>query len=1151
MYASKKNRKKNTRAMKLGPLLPGYLDLANILVYEEMTRDFSSDYKHRSQVPWEGGAASRRLPYVKRVYFIFPAERQFYLVNESHAVPHFSISPSQYKKARRIYRNGGAEVVDITSDCSHVDIEGHSLQVWNEGTPEWKDQIQDHYENFSFADIYQACKGLKPGNRGNRTKDIGVTSQDYSVRDPETHVSLPGLFAETADYKHLLVQGTQMMLAAGAYDFLEEQIHLKEQSRSGQRYQRDRFARSIHMDNLVATGTMGITINEHLTCHMDSKNGTQQLHHALGCANMLLCDYQDPKNPVLVRLMMTFFDRKASEDYMTRVTKASPMIQELGEFYQAFPAHRQKITSHYWKDLHIKECIEGILFTSDPHTDLLASNSIYIDLVYRFCHHFPVTERQYWQIIQAMNIHTSPFPFVYILTRWMESGEELPPGNLCFRYCEESLLLCSGCCGGPVSRFQPFANVPFSKGRSMLDTEKVMQICSETIAYLAEKPTLSNNAFRLLVKKFSKLQHCGDFVGQRMLTVVVATGVIPRAELCQQTYIANSTLTYSKVIERYGYSSWEDLDRGVRAAAAALGITPRHVDQLACEKFREDPKVDCHIPGMSVWDLVEGDRTGVTAPEPMFVRIAQDGSTSHPVPITFVEDPHPYREPNLERYPDFSFPDARSKKIPEGVADQWNWTCYPNEGTKATHIPGHPKRCSSRPKRCSSRPEGSIGQTKKGKKVYRSIHFETRSEGQKYFMQLSQQRATLNQMRRKFARYVEKGNGCYSTTRVTASIPITTEFTLEPPPKPQLPRVRSFPDEEPPQVVDQYHGLYDPEFLGIDIKTFQKTLYGKNKPSLPKETQPMIPTAHQKEACKSKYGFVPTQFSARPMVLAPAVGPTSTDGITHQETDNQLDKKPPKKAKPGARECYDSSTSDSTEEKKWSHNLRHKCKTRRSNMTHTTSPKRYGNFSLMDADSTASHEEDTASYDSSSTRSGCSSEHRKDEDSSYTSNDEDDDSTYQAMDEDDQSSMSTSQSDTSLDSSGHRLKLHVSGKKRGQSTRQNPYMGFWEDEYCSSTSTKIRKGIRGSSSTKPDSCKPAGYQPEWDEEYCLCRSASGQPSKGKTKGERNASTHLLGRSRTTQRANKRKVRPPKKSHNCKKKRSTSRRVPRDVSVITA
>ncbi len=661
------------------------------------------------------------------------------------------------------------------------------------------------------------------------------------------------------------------------------------------------------------------------------------------------------------------------------------------------------------------------------------------------------------------------------------------------------------------------------------------------MAFLAEKPTLSNNAFQLLVKKLSKLVHCGDFVGQRMLTVVVATGVIPRAELCLQTYIASSTLTYSKVVERYGYSSWDDLDRGVRAAAAALGITPHHVDQLACEKFREDPRVDCHIPGMCVWELEEGDPTGAAGQEPYFVRIAQDGSESLPRPITLVKDAHPNREPNVKRYPDFTFPDSRSKKLPEGEADQWNWTCYPKAGTKATNIPGYPERPSQRPK-------GSLGKTKQGDNVYRSIHFDSKSEGRKYFLDLAWQGASLNQMRRKFSECVETGGGCYSTRRVAASIPKTTNWNKEGPPKPQLPRVRRFPNDHSPQVVDQYSGLYDPEFLGMDIKTIQKKVYGKKKPWLPRETQPMIPTPDQKAACKAKYGFLPTQFSARPVALNPATPPTSTDSSMPQKSGNKPVKTPPKKSK-SASDCYNSSSSDSTEEKKWKHRLTRKCKARRQRSDHTHARKMHDDLSSADGDSTSTYNEDTGSeYEDTgsdvygSTMSGSSSEYRTYEDSIY------EDSSDVSCDEDGHSYMTRSQSDMSSDRFVRNQEERGSCRNKDHSTR------LWEDEYCFPPGSNCGKGwapVRHKNRQIPDSDRRVGrrssrgssnmggYQKEWGDEYRLPKKASGRRSKEKTKEKRSRS----------QGGNKRKVKSSRKSRDPRKKRSHG--PPREVSVGTA
>ena len=138
------------------------------------------------------------------------AEHQIYACDGGRDDPHYGLSPWKVEKFLDDCKKHGLMVVYIKRTESYNakpeerEKDDWFLSVWNCGTEEWDDEIDQLYNGLKFteqADLFltKEYQKLVVGGRGVAGVSGGTTAQSYVGRDEKSNVNLPSFTKYTPD----------------------------------------------------------------------------------------------------------------------------------------------------------------------------------------------------------------------------------------------------------------------------------------------------------------------------------------------------------------------------------------------------------------------------------------------------------------------------------------------------------------------------------------------------------------------------------------------------------------------------------------------------------------------------------------------------------------------------------------------------------------------------------------------------------------------------------------------------------------------------------------------------------------------------------------------------------------------------------------
>ena len=351
----------NYAPLRVHPPPLGWMDLVPLLIFERMSSEYSPG---KYEPDYQGGLHPQRVKHILAVYIVYACFRQIYMTKGGRRDPHYQIPPWRLEDFISECSRLGVRVVPLLAHklyvVSSLDPDPDwFLQVWNYGTPEWTDDIQQLYESLRFpevADIFSInLKSLVVYGRGVLQISAGITAQSFVERHFGTFVWLPSLTKYTPMLKDFFVPMTNLARRIGYV--LEEAMDP---------FLRAIFPESVHPLNLLdnITPTYQDLVSSLLKIHCNGFNSDAEGRQGFFTAKYTYLEHDqemyDKGFPEIFRLKTCTqigYMKKACDDFKLRVEVLGPLVEWVVSLYFALPPivvnpfrliHSPVVTSKLW-----------------------------------------------------------------------------------------------------------------------------------------------------------------------------------------------------------------------------------------------------------------------------------------------------------------------------------------------------------------------------------------------------------------------------------------------------------------------------------------------------------------------------------------------------------------------------------------------------------------------------------------------------------------------------------------------------------------------------------------------------------------------------------------------------------------------------------
>ena len=300
-----------------------------------------------------------------------------------------------------------ADLHILSSTVSHHIPE--LMRVLNDGTAEFNSTVAAVFDQISFQHAAKLAESTSKSPRGSKQGNFGFAVQHIPADGcAVTHVAKPGILQGTVEHTELF----------DAMSSLDEVI---EPNKLGLRNQRDSFRRVCFAGQLSPNNKFEFLAPTaydkdapFCCCHLDESNDVEQGTVLL--ASSIFADVS-VNPPELHRFLNIATNRKSASDFLPRVEKAGPLVEEVRRFYLELAAdQRGFIPSRFFSHSVGRYCaLDGIWLASKANSDRCIAVSAYADIIRFFIQNYkPTTLEEVLEVAIVSGYVTEPIKF-----RWM------------------------------------------------------------------------------------------------------------------------------------------------------------------------------------------------------------------------------------------------------------------------------------------------------------------------------------------------------------------------------------------------------------------------------------------------------------------------------------------------------------------------------------------------------------------------------------------------------------------------------------------------------------------------------------------------------------------------------------------------------------
>ena len=579
---------------------PEWCRLVPPLVFEQMVEDCVPG---KNQPDYEGGIHTNRVNQIVCVCIIYSCGRQICRCQGGRSDPHCQLAPWLVEQFIRDCHAFDLKVVEIhpNDSCkvtqSDMDDNNWFLSVWNDGMPEWTNDIKQLHQGLQFgemADLFltDKCSKLVAGGRGVAGVSAGTTSVSYVGRDDQSFLNLPAYTKYTEDLCGFFAGMSALAVFVGF-------IAPGDISNDHQRL----FLHLLCLLNCVdnATFLQMMVGSCFLRCHCDRFNSV--LRPGIVTASHVYLEHDQSAYLDGIHSKYHFkrdarimHGKKALDDFAERKRIISPVVDWLVELCDKLPEHKRTPVSFRSFGFHFTDVVDGDMFVADSSIDGLHYSSAFICAFEIIHEKFGLTLTQAVDLDFASVWQIQPLFFVRYAEH-LVSLDQLPDCDLTadfVDFCNENF---GGSTGGPRNRFTTFAVTEIT-GAEAKSSKKVIRDAIIEYSGMVFPEGKSDVVFNRLLKKLRSVKYCGDFVVQRFAHFLVGTGQISHPALLAEAEVASTTNTWQKIHERFPTVDHSYFPKILDAASAALTeragieIARCMIEFLTCEGIRFEEKKD-------------------------------------------------------------------------------------------------------------------------------------------------------------------------------------------------------------------------------------------------------------------------------------------------------------------------------------------------------------------------------------------------------------------------------------------------------------------------------------------------------------------------------------------------------------------------------
>ena len=600
---------------RISPAPKPWLEMVPPLVFEQMKESYSPG---KSEPDYQGGLHSSRVRKIVKVYLVYASGYQIYYTKGGRKDPHYQIPPWAISEFIGECRRLGIQVAEIHVNESYMttpkdrDHPDWFLSVWNHGTPEWTDQIDDLYDGLLFgevADLFLTTKykNLVARGRGVAGASAGITAQSYKGRDEQSFVNLPAYTKYTPDLAMLFPGLSAIALLVGFV--LSAAIGLEH---------RRLFLSPVHRDNVVDNITMSqmIAPSTFLRCHCDVFNspyrgGILTASHVYLEHDQWAFKQGFPLKFNLKRDTLIAYQKKACDDFFIREDKITPLVDFIIKLYNKLPKWRRQPVSFDSFGFEYSHVIEAIMMIHLASIDGLHYLSPFIHAFRSVHDKFQLTRRQAAELSFPVVWQIQPLFYVEFALYLLEYNE-LPKGNLCELFVDFCNDKYGGSTGGPRNRKKTFATMGIPIEKCEKSVQAIMEVNQE---FSKEKVPehKSLQIYRSLISRLRKdVSYAGDHSVQNFAHFLVGTMQINHPVLMSQATVSTTTETWKTLVSKFPELDADTFDKALDTAAAALSkdagfeVTKLMVEYVLCEGIRQEKdknKWDHRFPNQPLMSL--------------------------------------------------------------------------------------------------------------------------------------------------------------------------------------------------------------------------------------------------------------------------------------------------------------------------------------------------------------------------------------------------------------------------------------------------------------------------------------------------------------------------------------------------------------------
>jgi len=488
------------------------------------------------------------------------------------------------------------------------------IRIFNGGTQEFE-MVEQVYSSIEFTAVSEELQLMEASSRGNVQACYGFSCLNITEREEESHYVIPCLNKGTTEHIGAMIQMSRILHSLGiGLDKGVDKFNVSDE-------RMERFAKKIHPENILEGITLAMTrINnttdgegsQYVKCHVDKFNSCKDGYNYL-CVVSKIMEIGD----CVKRIALIAYGRKSVDDYYNRVKRLQPVLCKIDEHYHSLTREQVVYDHNVITNSRCSFIIEGGIVVRDAHIDIRCFLSPFVYSLLKIKKKFWLTFEQMIELIYVCGLVTDPFHFSTIITDWCRNGI-LPSGNLAVELIKDSYMVFGGMACGPVPRHQ----IKFTRDLKLHDMFIGMRIIRDMVIECNSCPTPETKKDVIAmhtncILNLNRIHNFGTLASQRVLNLLLLTGIIKTSKLAEYAEINKGTNTYRKLQSLYQLTNVQ-MSNLLDILSFKYRVDRVVAENLVCETLRNRKAYDYQFPKQSLYQVTRNEYDDVTIEEITF-----------------------------------------------------------------------------------------------------------------------------------------------------------------------------------------------------------------------------------------------------------------------------------------------------------------------------------------------------------------------------------------------------------------------------------------------------------------------------------------------------------------------------------------------------